>query len=481
MHEQNFEKQVQQKMEELSLTPSAPVWQKVEEQIRKKKDRRRLVFWLLPLLLAGGSAWWFLSGSHDGGTIPVPASTTKQHPAAPANAPGSEHGHAIAPVSGEKRQNTTPHTNPTRPTATKNDYQTANTRQPKLPAPPIQASLEAASREKNAPAVIPVHSDQSAVAETGQKNTEGIRNESAVSHPEAMISERANDVPVTVADTTASLQADTLSGSRVINPAPAVATSTLPAGADSPALATAVPVQQLPVQEWQWTVHAEAGVTSVLAALFELPATRSYDMFSSPALSGGGNFFAYYPSPQEAGPAFSAGLTVKRSLRDRLKLTAGVQYNYYSTRMAVGQEKNATSASTVPYARQSVTATNSYLPGVQNDYSNRYHFVQLPVGVEYQVFRNLPLQVHGGVIMAHLVNTNALTYDYQAQAYYQNRSAYNATQLHLFTNLTYSVWKGKGKKLDAGPYVQYSLTELQKTAPDKNRLFSTGLRTQFSF
>lgn len=81
MHEQNFEKQVQQKMEELSLTPSAPVWQKVEGEIRKKKDRRRLIFWLLPLLLVGGGAWWLLSGTGD---PIVPAQTvgvTRQQPA----------------------------------------------------------------------------------------------------------------------------------------------------------------------------------------------------------------------------------------------------------------------------------------------------------------------------------------------------------------------------------------------------------------
>jgi hypothetical protein len=61
MQEQNFEKQVKQKMEELSLTPSEPVWEKVEEQIRKKRDRRRFFFWLpLTVLLVGGGVW-FLS------------------------------------------------------------------------------------------------------------------------------------------------------------------------------------------------------------------------------------------------------------------------------------------------------------------------------------------------------------------------------------------------------------------------------------
>jgi hypothetical protein len=53
-----FEKQVQQKMEELKLVPSEPVWQKVEMQIRKEKDRRRMIFWIpLFAILLGGGLW----------------------------------------------------------------------------------------------------------------------------------------------------------------------------------------------------------------------------------------------------------------------------------------------------------------------------------------------------------------------------------------------------------------------------------------
>ena len=58
----NFEKQVQQKMDELSFVPTEPVWKKIEEQIRQKKDRSKLIIWLpmLLLLLAGGF-WWLNS------------------------------------------------------------------------------------------------------------------------------------------------------------------------------------------------------------------------------------------------------------------------------------------------------------------------------------------------------------------------------------------------------------------------------------
>src|SRR4051794_10883597 len=52
-----FEKQVQQKLEELKLVPSEPVWEKVEMQIRKKKDRRRMIFWI-PLFAFIGAGLW---------------------------------------------------------------------------------------------------------------------------------------------------------------------------------------------------------------------------------------------------------------------------------------------------------------------------------------------------------------------------------------------------------------------------------------
>src|SRR5687767_10293687 len=58
-----FEKQVQQKLDELQLRPSPAVWTDVEKQIRKEKKRRRVIvfWWLLPLLLTGAGAIYYYS------------------------------------------------------------------------------------------------------------------------------------------------------------------------------------------------------------------------------------------------------------------------------------------------------------------------------------------------------------------------------------------------------------------------------------
>ena len=50
MQESNFEKQVQEKMDELKINPSGEVWQKVAVAIEKRKGDRR-IFAIIPLLI----------------------------------------------------------------------------------------------------------------------------------------------------------------------------------------------------------------------------------------------------------------------------------------------------------------------------------------------------------------------------------------------------------------------------------------------
>ena len=62
MSDNKFEKQVQQKLDELKLPPSPGVWQGIEEALRGKK-RRDFPLWLAAglLLVAGGTYFWYAS------------------------------------------------------------------------------------------------------------------------------------------------------------------------------------------------------------------------------------------------------------------------------------------------------------------------------------------------------------------------------------------------------------------------------------
>ncbi|MEP7278047.1 MAG: hypothetical protein ABI813_05360 [Bacteroidota bacterium] len=67
MPDKDFERLVQQKMDELNFVPSDAVWQRVEKEISTDKKRRVLWLPLTFLLLMGVGAWMFYSntGGHD--------------------------------------------------------------------------------------------------------------------------------------------------------------------------------------------------------------------------------------------------------------------------------------------------------------------------------------------------------------------------------------------------------------------------------
>ena len=72
MRENEFEKRVREKMEQLGFEPSESVWAGVDKEISKGKKRRVPLFWLFfvsGLLLAGG-AYYFIANKNTAGAIP---------------------------------------------------------------------------------------------------------------------------------------------------------------------------------------------------------------------------------------------------------------------------------------------------------------------------------------------------------------------------------------------------------------------------
>ena len=61
MHENNFEKRVQEKMDQLGFDPSDTVWTAIDKEINKEKRSRKpffFLFFLSGLLLAGGGIYF---------------------------------------------------------------------------------------------------------------------------------------------------------------------------------------------------------------------------------------------------------------------------------------------------------------------------------------------------------------------------------------------------------------------------------------
>src|SRR5687768_978518 len=100
MSDHEFEKKVQQKMDDLRLRPSDAVWAEVERNLRREKRRRRALLWLplMGILLTAGGYIIYTGIDH-----PESRALVKTQPAEKTVSPQSSSVPAAsAPASGNK-------------------------------------------------------------------------------------------------------------------------------------------------------------------------------------------------------------------------------------------------------------------------------------------------------------------------------------------------------------------------------------------
>jgi hypothetical protein len=245
--------------------------------------------------------------------------------------------------------------------------------------------------------------------------------------------------------------------------------------------------------KWQWRVHAAGGVSGIAASTFKfLPVASSgvnsnaqalFDRsFSFSAVNGPANAVVQHKPEVYSGFSFSAGADVKKNISGRLAVTAGLNYSYFSTRVYIGSKVNT--ATTLNRVNEQVKVNDYFLAsGVTREpYTNEYHFIELPLGIDWKIFKKKPLHWHSGVTVSRLLATNALYYSNQQNIYYEDDDVFKKTQFSLFTDLSYRLIKFKKGSLHAGPQVQLGLSNLLKKEDyGRQHLFFAGLNTHFEF
>ena len=114
------------------------------------------------------------------------------------------------------------------------------------------------------------------------------------------------------------------------------------------------------------------------------------------------------------------------------------------------------------------------------DYRNQYHFISLPVAIDWQVLKKTPLSLQAGLSLQQLISTNALLYDAQNNIYFSDESSFNKTQLFSNFGFSYAVINKEKISLSLGPQIQYGISKLDKNSSAKH-LFSLGITTQILF
>lgn len=461
----NFEKDVRQKMDELKLTPSAAVWERVEVEIKGEKRKRRGFLWFLlaGLLLPGG--WWFVHQPQKGSDKKTDKETTAQ-----TAAKSKQEDVGVSQTDAENR---------------------------------IPPGYEKAASPK--PQQILLH------IATLRKKQKGPTTSLTVSHPAKLFfpqqngkvkNQLLNDGPRQSMVTelhqnkTTSIQTrdPKVSGKTNAADTPAVAKQTLPASVDStkrineakenasPKADSVLKKKVASAGGWRRQITFGAGISGHAEGpffqAFNSTAGNAFyaaqNSVSSPAV------VAAQPSKMGSGFAFSFGFLVSKSGGKRWELSFGLQYAYASTRQKVGEKKSADTA--VQFGADKATANGFYTNTGGDDYTNRFHFAEVPVSLSFKPSLRLPLVVSMGAAYGRLLATNALTYSRASNLYYQNKENYRRNAVSLSSSAQIQFFTKKKASLRTGPFVQYNLLKLQKeNTAGIPHLLTAGLRTAIIF
>ncbi|MBC7905065.1 MAG: hypothetical protein H7Y27_16675 [Gemmatimonadaceae bacterium] len=457
MQGHKFEQQIQQKMDELRLKPSAAVWPDVERQIREKRSKRRVIFWIwLPLLLAVISAAGYMYFRTENELVSADpktnvATTETTHPKETSD---------IASSSGSPVRQATEADLPNLSNATPGSALTGINKQKASVGKESLSGTEkntTQQRKNNSrkPAPVPASAPPFAsVPETPEKLSEPTGTETK--------DQPSNDPPIEKSNTagevlsTDSLQTPALPGQKLH---PGVDSLN---AQDSAAAATTVKLKKK--KAWQWGVEGGIGISNNNNGRI-FGESKSLDAIRQNSPSGnfnmpGANFSLEGPTISE-GTAFNIGVYGKRQLNKRFSLTIGAGYAQLTS---FRQPFNATGVSTGNTANFVQTNTALFYRPVMHSYTNRHHFLRASVVLNTKLNKGklIPLAWNLGITPSWMVSTNALHFDPSTLSYYRDQSLFNKLQTGITTGFSATLMKNKKFPVTVGPNIEYQFTNLLK-------------------
>lgn len=405
MHDREFEKQVNQKMQELHFAPSPEVWARVEADIQKKKRRRPVIFWFLfaGLLTAGAGVWFAQGWNEKKGT----KGTSVEHtPAVIENNRENKKKESSVLVTVVSQQKIF--------IQKKQQAQKTSTTEPSTKEIPASDEIIAVEQQQPKPAV-----DQQDTA-TKQQAGIAMNNTPAEEKKKDNKSKKKNSL--------------------------------------------------------QFGISAGAGISDVGAQLLKGSRVADFAYANSNATP---NYNPPRPSEINPNTAFQIGGYASKAIGKKFSVKLGLNYEYYSTSINVGSLYNSPRA--VNQGSNMRMVDQFYTTGNSGKYTNKYHFVSLPVSLQLKIAdsKRTGLVWESGINASRLISATALIYDGISGTYYTDNDQFNKTQWSVSSSLLLSV-KSKNLQFYAGPQVQYGISNLVSGTDSHLRYVGLKLMTTFN-
>jgi len=472
MEQNNFEKNIQQKMDELKIPPSDSVWTNIEKRIDKKQKDRRVIFILffLILFLLSGGYWLLNSGKNSQGNQSV-SNLGKRDSKPRLN---ESFGQATNNQDSSFNKSVTPSSD------SSGNYDIANIspKRSKTPAK-LQSTIFQDESENNIKNKRQQNLTEKAyskhpperIIRAGTNNEEneiGLNNANNFSakKPGNFEIERKKNNSDLINNIQNKITGDSLSDQLKSEKI----TKGIIAKNNS---STKRNPEKRQKNHWIFGITLSAGKSMIGEDPLGINNSNADYLQSSPLNAGsyGGTSAVFNPSKINNSFAFIIGAFVGKNISKKSKILLGISYKYFSLVNKVGAPTSS--------ALYQFSAANNI-----NSYRNNFHYLELPVSFKFQLNKSkmLPLYWQAGINISQLISSNALQFQASPGLYYNNNSLFKKTQLGLNTGISATLFSKQRIPLTIGPYFYYDASKLANKGLYQNKHFSfIGIRTEILF
>jgi hypothetical protein len=182
--------------------------------------------------------------------------------------------------------------------------------------------------------------------------------------------------------------------------------------------------------------------------------------------------------------SWGAGLYVQKFFTRRTGVSVGLNYELMSSNITVGARVDSSGTFQDSLLIKTATVPAFYRTGANNEYRNKYHLIQLPVNVLFHLNRNAdkPFTLSAGFTGGILIGSNTLYYNGKSKTYYKEKDQFERLTLSAQTALAFTLLNHTKYQIQAGPHIQYQLSNLTKPVVHTNEhLWLLGVKGNLLF
>ncbi|MDZ4794619.1 MAG: hypothetical protein SGI83_10100 [Bacteroidota bacterium] len=464
MRENEFEKRVQQKMEDFGFSPSDSVWTAVERRIRKEKKRRFILWWPLFFLLLGGgiAAGILLTSKKEKKEIITANKKTEktiQSSLEKTNVP-------------EQVNNSIIIQNP----------DTATNKNTAIIVKHTSDEIKIISQNAQPPSKFSKQiKENKATVLVGKKNNTENSNQDIAAADKQNNSQK-HEPPVTAIvtskPTTPLKDLVKTNDIAVVTKQAIVENKNLPEQVPQPADSVSKKETTITAdkkkKKWDWGIHFSFG-RSIIGQGLSFGGQRFYfDALASQSSSPPG-LFSNSSSPVRSSFSWSTGVYFKKAISKKLDFNMGLGYAYLSAKINAGSRVDSTRLINNYYS-QGLTVNNFYRSAGNSSYTYGFHFISLTADLSWRIITGKKINIYweNGFSYTAMLGSSMLHYDTNLQGYYKDNSLLAKNQLAFSTGFSIPV----SKRLGVSPFVSYNLTPVLKNS-DTLHFTNYGIRIRF--